>query len=103
MSKTDLEREVGDTTRHRGGRLRPFIRRHLKGTIAAAILAVGFIVFVLVWFQPQQALLDTTVQETLPPAGSTPSPGTGEATPSPAGQSSVLASGQFRSLEHDTT
>jgi hypothetical protein len=72
--------------------------------MAAAILAVGFIVFVTVWFQPQQALLNTTVQETLPPAGSPPSPSVRGSAPTPGtGQSSVLASGTFRSLEHDTT
>jgi hypothetical protein len=61
-------------------------------------------VFVLVWFQPQQAFLNTTVEETLPggaPASS-PTPG---ATTSPAGsgQRSVLASGRFRSLDHETS
>jgi len=104
MAKTDVERDAGGTGGRGGGRVRSFIGRHRKGTIGAAILAVGFIIFVLVWFQPQQALLNTTVQETLPPAGSPPSPDAGASTPSPgAGQSSVLASGRFRSLEHETT
>lgn len=104
MSKTDVGPGTGGLTKPEGGHLRRLIRRHPKGTIAAAILAVGFIAFVLVWFQPQQALLNTTVQETLPPAAATPSPGAGGLSPSPGvGQSSVLAAGEFRSLEHETT
>ena len=108
MSQTDVGPEAEGTTKPGGRRLRPFIRRHPKGVIAAAILAVGFLVFVLVWFQPQQAFLDTTVQETLPSAGSPVSPapsvpGGAGSSPSPAAQTSVLASGEFRSLEHETT
>lgn len=102
--KTDVEPKPARTGKDREGGLRPFIRRHLKATIATTVVAIGFVVFVLVWFQPQQAFLDTTVQETLPPAASPAAPGAGGSTPSPAaGQRSVLAGGEFRSLEHETT
>jgi hypothetical protein len=65
---------------------------------------MGLMIFVLVWFQPQQALLNTTVDETLPGGVPASSPTPGAATsPTGSGQSSVLASGRFRSLEHETT
>lgn len=102
--KTDVERKAGGADGHAKGRVRPFVRRHWKGAVAAAILAVGFVVFVLLWFQPQQALLNTTVDETLPGATALASPGPGASSPSlAAGSRSVLANGQFRSLEHETT
>ena len=67
-------------------------------------LTVGLVVFVLVWFQPQQAFLNKTVNESVPAGGSAPSAGSGGATATPgAGQTTVFASGRFRSLEHDTT
>lgn len=103
--KTDVEPKSDGTGKRREARIRTFVRRHWKGSIAAAILAVGFVVFVLVWFEPQKALLNTTVQEALPGATAPASPGPGESTPPPAAtpQNTVLASGRFRSLEHETT
>jgi electron transfer DM13 len=65
---------------------------------------VAAVVFVLVWFQPQKYFLNTTVDEAAPrgivanPVD--PSAGT---TPTAAGQATVLASGEFRSLEHGTS
>jgi hypothetical protein len=80
-----------------------FLKRHRTAAIAGAVLAVGLVVFVLVWFQPQQAFLNTTVDESLP-GGPAPTASAGEPTTPPASPaSSVLAAGSFRSLEHETT
>jgi hypothetical protein len=105
MSKTDVKPDAGAVISKERGGLRSFVRRNRKWAVAAAALAVAFVVFVLVWFQPQQAFLNTTVEETLPGASAPASPGPGASIPSPGGgeSSSVLASGQFRSLEHETT
>ena len=105
MSKTDVKPDAGAVISKQRGGLRSFVRRNRKWAVAAAALAVAFVVFVLVWFQPQQAFLNTTVEETLPGASAPASPGPGASIPSPGGgeSSSVLASGQFRSLEHETT
>lgn len=95
--------------------LRGFIRRHPVFSSIAAGLGVGFVVFVLVWFQPQKLFLDQKVNEGLPgaiesPAAAAPSASAASAAPSPAPAQSpnapkltVLASGTFRSLEHGTS
>jgi Electron transfer DM13 len=56
-------------------------------TSIVGTLAVGLTVFVLLWFEPQKYFLDRTVTEAAP---------VGE-------QSTVVASGEFRSLEHGTS
>lgn len=53
--------------------------------VVAGVLATGFVVFVLVWFQPQKIFLNTSVNE------------------SPVAQGRSIASGEFRSLEHGTS
>lgn len=84
--------------------MRPFLRRHLWLVIVAAGTAVVLVVFVLVWFQPQKAFLNTTVNESLPGRGQASSNAAGDSgAATDMGQSSVLARGQFRSLEHHTT
>jgi len=66
-------------------RLRALIREHRRSVVVAGILAIGLVVFVLVWFQPQKIFLNTSVNE------------------SPAAQGRLIATGEFRSLEHGTT
>jgi hypothetical protein len=77
----------------------------------AALITVGLILFVLVWFQPQKLFLDQRVDETLPgaPAGSTDVEGAPAERPASTGQAPAsepelvtLASGPFQSLEHAT-
>lgn len=45
--------------------MRNWIREHQKLSIAGGVLAVGFIVFVLVWFEPQKLFIDERVDEGL--------------------------------------
>jgi hypothetical protein len=81
-----------------------FLRRHLRVVIVAFSALVALVVFVLVWFQPQKALLNTTVNESLPGRGAASSNLAGDSgAATDTGQSNVLARGQFRSLEHHTT
>ena len=61
---------------------------------AVAMLGMGLVIFVGVWFQPQKIFLENTVNEAAPPSA----PGTA----SPAANEEV-ASGRFKSLEHRTT
>jgi hypothetical protein len=75
--------------------VREFLRRHRAAVISGLILAVGLIVFVLVWFQPQKIFIEKTVNEDVPMA-----------TVQPTASNPVMtevASGAFRSLEHRTT
>jgi hypothetical protein len=81
--------------------MRSFLRQHPRMVIATAVGVVALLVFVVVWFQPQQALLTTTVNESLP--GQRPAPPTAAGGSVSPGGSQVVASGRFRSLEHDTT
>jgi hypothetical protein len=73
------------------------------------------VVFVLLWFEPQKLFLNQTVNEAIPSAAPPVSGGTqpgsettgtgsgsGTGTP-PVAQPLTLASGAFRSLEHETT
>ncbi len=71
--------------------IRDLARRHKRLIAMGAVLGAGLLIFVLVWFQPQQAFLQTTVEETLPPAGRAPSE------PGDAGE------GAFRNLSKETT
>lgn len=89
---------------------RSFLGRHRKAAVTAVIMIVVLVVFILVWFQPQQALLNRTVSETLPagrPSASVgqPSASTGPrvSAPGPGSAQAILAGGRFRSLEHNTT
>jgi Electron transfer DM13 len=81
-------------------------RRHPFISAAAALIGMGLIIFVLVWFQPQKLFLNTTVNESVP--GTVQTAPAGETGPSAAADGSppgvqVLSSGSFRSLEHATT
>jgi len=83
----------------------------------AGIVGAGFIIFVLVWFQPQKLFLNKTVNDPVPgvvttnpaeegmgatgPAAATP--GNTGATRSSVPALNVVVSGSFRSLEHATT
>ena len=81
-----------------------WIRRHRGISIALGLVGLVLGIFVLVWFQPQKLFLDQRVDEDAPAvAATTPSPG---ATPDDVGgdrPASILARGEFRSLEHTTT
>ena len=104
--------ERGPTRRRR---LRSWVVRHRVLTSGAAILAAMFVVFVLVWFQPQKLFLDQKVNEGLPgvigssarpsapgPSASAPTAPTPTTSPK-APPLTVLATGAFRSLEHGTS
>jgi electron transfer DM13 len=82
-------------------------RRHRFISAVAASIGVGFIILVLLWFQPQKLFLNKTVSEPVPgviqtaPAGETNHNPTAGQSPAPGLQ--VVRSGRFRSLEHATT
>jgi hypothetical protein len=110
MSRSTMQRQ-GEPTAPRGSaRVRGFVRRHPGAFIATGFLAAGFVVFVLLWFEPQKAFTNKRVDEALParittataPGGSG-SPAVPSAAPSATGTAKVLGRGQFRSLEHRTS
>jgi hypothetical protein len=87
--------------------VRSFVGSHRKLVSALVVLAVGLGVFAVLWFEPQKLFQNKTVKEAAPnPSASTP---TGSGTPAdPATTPSEptvgpYASGDFRSLEHNTT
>jgi hypothetical protein len=86
-------------------RIGSWARDHRAVSTAAAAIAVGLGVFVLVWFEPQKLFLDQTVNEAAPGA-ITMEPQTPTAAERPAPEApmvKLLASGGFRSLEHATS
>lgn len=88
------------------GGIRSLIRRHRLAAGIGVIFGIALVVFVLVWFQPQKLFLDQRVDEDVPAEAAQMS-GQGPAATSAQGQSAgteskVLASGNFRSLEHRT-
>jgi hypothetical protein len=98
------------------GRIGRLVHRHPVIAAVAGIAGAGFIVFVLVWFQPQKLFLNKTVNEPVPgvvqtnPAEESTATGSAAATPNSAGTVpssvpvlNVVASGSFHSLEHPTT
>ncbi len=67
--------------------------------IATVLLAGGFAAY---WFSPQIALFGRRVDETLPSAaGPTPTPSHGS--PATQATSTILATGAFTGIEHDTS
>jgi hypothetical protein len=76
-------------------RPRAFVREHPVPIAIVATIVVGAIVFILLWFQPQKLIIEKTVNEAAPTA-STPAS-------SPSASPKEVASGVFRSLEHQTT
>jgi hypothetical protein len=66
---------------------------------AAAGLAFGLAVFVLLYFEPQKLFIDDKVNEALPSAPASAQTGDAGAAPARA-QPKELASGDFRGLEH---
>jgi Electron transfer DM13 len=88
-----------------------FVRRHPRLSISAAVLGIGLVVFVLLWFEPQKLFLNQTVNEAIPSAappaaGADAGEGSGEQAGSGSGTVTgplTLASGAFRSLEHSTS
>jgi hypothetical protein len=82
------------------------VARHPRIAPLLALLVVGLVVFVLVWFQPQKLFLNQTVNEGLPsssPATLPSGPFSTSPPRTPAPGPVTLASGAFRSLEHGTT
>ena len=75
--------------------VRDFTSAHRATVVTIALLGMGFVIFVGVWFQPQKIFLENTVNEAAP----SPTATAASASPTVA----ELASGRFRSLEHRTT
>lgn len=92
---------------------RIWARAHLGTAVALGVVAVGLVGFGVYWFAPQRLVLDRAVAEappavssmgSAPPAGSTdtPPPATAASGSEDGAESTTLADGAFRSLEHDT-
>ena len=82
--------------------------RSWRWIAAAAAVAVGVVLFVLAWFQPQKLFIDDRVEEAIPAAASNPRGGTGDdqsatSTTVAEGEPAELARGDFISRDHGTT
>lgn len=89
--------------------VRAAIARHPKRTAVIAGVLVALGAFAVYWFGPQYLFIDRRVDEALPSAGATPAMApAGEEDlamsggDAPAGPT-MLAHGEFRGLEHDST
>jgi Electron transfer DM13 len=87
--------------------MREWIRSHRIARIVIPVVAVAAVAAGVYWFAPQRLVLDREVAEALPtpsPSAETAAAGTDDGTAEqPATQPVELASGTFRSLEHETT
>jgi hypothetical protein len=75
--------------------IRSYAAGHKVPVGIVSFVALGLLVFGIVWFQPQKLIQEKTVKESAP-AATASTPG---ATPAAVD----VASGSFRSLEHETT
>jgi hypothetical protein len=85
--------------------MRSAITSHPRIVATGLAAAIGFTVFALLYFEPQALFIEKKVDEALP-AAKTPAPaepGTATAQPAPPPGPRTLASGSFRSFEHDTS
>ena len=64
--------------------------------VSGAVVAIGVVAVVAIWFQPQKLWIDERVDEALPTAPTTPTAGS-SATPA------ELATGEFASIDHATS
>jgi hypothetical protein len=79
--------------------VRSFVGLHKVLVSLVAVVALGLIVFAVVWFEPQKLIQEKTVKEAAPvPATTTPATAA-SSSPTPGD----VAVGTFRSLEHKTT
>jgi hypothetical protein len=114
--REDLDTIAADTSNEtrlpgrRPRRIRAHLRRHRVAALLTAGLAIGVVVFVLVWFEPQKAFLNQTVNEALPVPTATDAAGSAATSPISPGSSGAaaaaaetIAAGEFRGLEHRTT
>ncbi len=74
------------------------LKAHLLLSSILAVVVVGGMIFVLVWFQPQKLFIEQTVDEALPQPMSAVSPDDDA-----EGDATVLAEGDFQRLEHPTS
>ena len=86
-----------------------FVRRHRWLTAAVTLGCAGLVAFVLVYFAPQDLLIDTSVNDPFPTASAAASdlpvdpPNGSSSQTASKNDSSVVARGRFRSGEHDTS
>ena len=66
--------------------VRAFVARHRAAVALTGLAMMGGFLIVLIWFQPQKIFLTQSVEEA-----------------APNGAATTLASGSFRSLEHETS
>jgi hypothetical protein len=110
--RTKTDPAVPDTTavQNRDGGRR---RRWARIGVAAAVVAVGLAVFVVLWFEPHKLFIDDRVDQAAPTAGPTTTPADPEqpdaAQPSAPGVTTTaparpdLATGSFVSRDHPTS
>jgi len=78
--------------------VRSYVGVHKVAVSLVAALALGLLIFAVLWFEPQKLVQEKTVREAAPVTSTSPSP---SSTAEPA--TGTVASGRFRSLEHETT
>lgn len=75
-----------------------------RSWLAAAVVGVAAVGFVLVWFQPHKLVVDDRVDEPIPVAAPSPQPMIPDGVPSTAAPDPIeQASGEFVSLDHGTS
>ena len=77
--------------------VRSYVGFHKVAVSVIAAVALGLLIFAVVWFEPQKLIQEKTVKEAAPITSISPSASSSQRT------SGTVASGKFRSLEHETT
>ncbi|HEY7401356.1 MAG TPA: DM13 domain-containing protein [Actinomycetota bacterium] len=87
--------------------MRGWLREHRRATVGFAGVAIALAAFGVLWFGPQYLFIDHTVSEALPsvaePEGSSTGPGSESSPDPPAAEATVVARGELRSLEHESS
>ena len=78
------------------------IRSHPKILVTGLAALIGLTAFVLLYFEPQALFIDKKVDEALPTVEAPPATPANPAAPAKPAGPQTLASGSFRSFEHET-
>lgn len=83
--------------------MRNWVRGHPGATAVIVVFGLVLVGLGVYWFGPQRLFLDRQVSEELPTPTMTSDPSAGEGPVKEPARVDVLSSGEFRSLEHETT
>ena len=82
--------------------MRRFIQAHRRTILVSGGVLTGFLLFVVIWFQPQKLFIEQNVDEAPPQVEASHDPSEDEGKRAQADEVEVIAQGTFQGLEHHT-